>query len=126
MEVAEIMNMDVITVEPGDTVGEAIDRLKEHHISGMPVVDAADRVIGVLSESDLIGVANDALVRDVMTEGPITIEERTPVEKVAVLMRRNDVNRIPVVAGGQLVGIVSRDDLIEYIAKVLAWDDIYE
>ena len=141
----EIMSSSVITVTRETTVSEVAKLLVEHKVSGLPVVDEDSRVIGMVSEGDLIHqdkklhtpafleilggviylenplrVAQDlqkmtaSKVAEIMTAKVFTVKEDTPVEEVATIMVERQVNRVPVVnAGGRLVGIVSRQDLVK-------------
>ncbi len=138
MRAAEIMTKEVVTVGPDESVGEIATLLLENAITGVPVVDDARRVLGIVSESDLIGrplagsgrawwlrlfgersatldeitAARHLKAQDVMTKPAVTVGEETPLAILARLMRRRRINRVPVLKEGRLVGIVSRADLL--------------
>jgi len=61
-------------------------------------------------------------VKDLMTSPPFTVQEETPVEEIAILLKAHKVNRLPVLRGEKLVGIVTRDDVISYVASKRAWE----
>lgn len=131
------MQRDVVTVAPTATLKEAAALLIRHRISGLPVCEADGRLVGVLSEADILlkeaaypinlsGVLGRLLdeaygdtarfsartVADAMTTPAITIEPQRDVAEAARLMTTHHVNRLPVVEQGALVGIVTRADLV--------------
>ena len=113
--VRDVMTSSVVSVTPQDSVDEAARLLTFHDISGLPVCDA-NRVVGVLSEADLIGKSG-ATVGDVMTSPAMTVVESTSLESVADLLTRERIRRLPVVgSNGQLVGVVSRRDVLRWAA----------
>ena len=121
MNAGELMTTDVITCGPGESIAEVIERFECYHIAGMPVVKDDGELLGVISESDLLDAERDDKVRDYMSSPAVSVEEDMPVEEVATIFRSKKVNRLPVVSEGRLIGIVTRDDLISYLANILAW-----
>ncbi|MFO7647984.1 CBS domain-containing protein [Halomonas campaniensis] len=138
MQAADIMTRNVITVGPDSEVREIATLLLENGISAVPVVDANDKVLGIVSEGDLMRrVENGSgrrkswwlklvaghdpadyvkshgrLAHEVMTRDPITIDEEMPLHKISTLLEKHHIKRVPVVTGGKLVGIVSRSNLL--------------
>ena len=138
MKVMEVMTRDVVAVSPETPLREVARILSDARISGVPVVDAAGACIGVVSEWDLLakqvsrpesrgpldwifGEPRDpdearrraaTTAREAMSSPAVTIESGRQVRDAAALMVDRDVNRLPVVADGKLVGIVSRADLV--------------
>src|SRR5262245_82693 len=134
MRAHQIMTRRVITVTPDTTILEAANTMLRQQISGLPVLDATGRLVGIVSEGDFIrrseigtqrkrGVwlkfrlgagATDYVhehgrkVSDVMTADPITVAEDATLEQIVTLMETNGVKRLPVMHGDELVGIVSR------------------
>ena len=131
--VKDVMTTEVMVVRSDTTFKEMAAVLRRYRVSALPVVDDAGRVIGVVSEADLL--AKEALadpgpvaelvhrkdVRkaegltagDLMTSPPVTAAPDDPVEQAARMMHFMRVKRLPVVnSGGQLVGIVSRADVL--------------
>lgn len=136
----DLMTRRVVTVGPGHSIWHAAQIMLDRDVSGLPVVDDDGKLIGVLTEGDLLGrielgvdtVAATASkeeqrikaflkghswsVSDVMTTGLVTVDETTALSQVASLMHQHKIKRLPVVRGGKLVGIISRKDLLRAIA----------
>ena len=118
MEARDIMSKDVIVLTPDMDVQEAADLLVRYRIHGAPVVDAAGMLVGMVSLVDLVGKPGGT-VRDIMTPDPVVAMEDTPVEELAQLMLDEMVRRVPIVRGGQVVGIVSASDILRvYLDEV--------
>jgi CBS domain-containing protein len=111
----DIMSTHVIAVTPQTPVKRLAQTLSKNHISGAPVVDRHGKVIGVVSESDLLA-RKGTQVKSIMTKNVIRVMEDTPVEEIASLMATQHVKRLPVVRGQKLAGIVSRSDIVRAIA----------
>jgi CBS domain-containing protein len=146
MRAHQIMTKDVITVTPHTTIEDAARIMLRTHISGLPVMDDAGKLVGVVSESDFLrrgeigtgrkrakwlqfflgpGTAANEFVRergrkveDVMTPDPITVGEETPLEDLVRLMEKNDIKRLPVMSGKTLRGIVTRSNLLQAVASL--------
>lgn len=147
MKARDIMSTNVITIKKDTTVEEIAKVLTDNNISGVPVVDDDNRVIGMVTQKDLLykeveprfppvvellggliflkGVKhyNEELKKlvgtkaeDIMTKNVITVNMDTEIERIAELMVENDINRIPVIDNKKLMGIVSRADIIKFIA----------
>jgi CBS domain-containing protein len=113
----DVMTTNVVSVTPRETVDEAARLLQFHDVSGLPVCDEGHRVIGVVSEADLIGKSG-VTVGDVMTTPAETILETTGLEQVAEQLTQHRIRRLPVVdASGNLVGVVSRRDVLRWAAS---------
>lgn len=143
MNAAEIMTKEVVTVRPDTSVSEIAGLLLDNKISALPVIDDARHVLGIVSEGDLLGrppsgsprawwlrlfneaavcleeiaTARHVVARDVMTQSVVAVLDHTPVDVLATLMRRRKLKRLPVLRDGKLVGIVSRTDLLEALAR---------
>jgi CBS domain-containing protein len=134
----EIMSSPVVTAEPGLPIKDAARLLDFNEITALPVVDEQQRLVGIVSEADLLRgeIAHDprgharpvdddkeraATVSDVMTLGVITANENTDAADIARLMLDTAVKSIPVTHGARVVGIVSRRDLIRVIATRDDW-----
>jgi CBS domain-containing protein len=125
MKAEYIMNRKVISVRPEVSAEEAIKTLIQNHISGMPVVDAEGGVIGVFSNTDAIS-RQGSTVHDLMTTPAVYVSPDSSIAEVATLLAAKDINRVPVVADGKLVGIISRADIVRYVATKRAWDESHE
>lgn len=122
MKVIEIMCRPVARVRPGDDLREAATLLADGGFAAVPVVDADDRVVGILSESDVLRHAadvGDCAVAQAMTMSVAVVAPDADVTDVAALMLTDRLRSVPVVDGGELVGIVGRRDLL----RVLLPDD---
>jgi CBS domain-containing protein len=125
--VRDVMATSLITLRADMPIHEAIALLLKNRISGAPVVDAEQKLVGVLSEKDCLRVfANDAYfhlaggaVGDYMSRTLSTVGPDDDVFKVADLFLRNSFRRLPVLEGGRLVGQVSRRDILKASIKML-------
>ena len=111
----DIMTRDVITVSSATTVKNLAKILIQNQISGAPVVDEGGKILGIVSDADIVS-KKARQVRSIMSKKVISIEEETPVEKIARLMTMHKLKRLPVIRGQKLVGIVSRADIVGAIA----------
>lgn len=118
MKVREIMTTPVVSVRTDTATADIAELLTGRRISGAPVVDDAGNVVGLVSEFDLMSRAGQTAA-DVMTPGIISVTEDTDVDDVRHLLVDRRIGRVPVVAGGTLVGIVSRGDIVKLLA--LEW-----
>jgi CBS domain-containing protein len=130
MRVAELMQRKVKTVGSEASIADAIVSLADAHVSGMPVVDGAGKVIGVLSTTDLLTaeaevddpVARQTLfentaVREIMTPRPYTIEPGADIREAARQMLYADVHRLFVAEGDQVIGVISTTDIVRAVAS---------
>ncbi|MEU8527538.1 MULTISPECIES: CBS domain-containing protein [Streptomyces] len=112
MKVGTLMTGNVVSATPATSFKQVAKLLAEHDITGVPVVDEDDRVLGVVSESDLLA-ARKPTARKLMTEPAVTVHAEQSVADAARLMVRRGVERLPVVDEEErLVGIVTRRDLL--------------
>ena len=119
MIASDIMTRKVATIQPEASAQEAAQLLDQRRISGAPVVDADDKIIGIITEADIISkVDREGLrVSDIMSYNVIAISEETPVSEIAGLLTERKIKRVPVVRDGKLVGIVSRADIVHAVAQ---------
>lgn len=144
---ADIMTRDVITVRKGSSVEEALRLMARYHVSGLPVVDVDMRLVGILSEQDvllrgqsastsaLLGYigspdredesvieaqrkAMASLVEDAMTTRVVAYEEDSSVADIARRMIELNINRVPILRNGRVAGIISRSDIIKSMASL--------
>lgn len=111
----EIMSAPVHAVSPDDTVGNVAALLRSKGISGVPVIDAAGVLLGLVSEFDLLAKTGSTAA-DVMTANVISVTAGTPIADVRHLLVDRRIRRVPVVVHGELVGIVSRGDVVALLA----------
>jgi CBS domain-containing protein len=147
MNASDVMTRNVATVESRASVAEAIGLMLDKQVSGLPVVDDAGKVVGILSEGDLLRRSETGTerhrprwleilmgpgrmageyvrthgrkVEEIMTREVVSVTEETPLDEVVQLMERRRIKRVPVINGGSLVGIISRADLLRALARAL-------
>ncbi len=110
----DIMATEVVTVKPDTSVSELSKVLAFHRISGAPVVSAEGKLVGVVSEGDLI-VKQGATVGDIMTRQVISVSEDTPLDQVSAIIGKERVKRVLVVRDERVVGLISQGDLVRWI-----------
>ncbi|WP_168879457.1 CBS domain-containing protein [Rhizobium sp. P28RR-XV] len=148
MLIQDIMTRTPITVRSSSSIAQAAKALLDNHISGLPVVDDNSAIVGIVSEGDFLRRgeldterqrsafleffvspgrladeyvhAHGRLVGEVMTSPAKTISPRALVSDAVEMMERDGINRLPVVDGEKLVGIVTRSDLLRALADILA------
>ncbi len=146
MQAKDVMSRNVVTVAPEATILQAARLMLQHHISGLPVVDASGKLVGIVSEGDflrrretgtqrrrsrwiefLMGPGKIASeytqshamrVSEVMTQEVRTISEDTGLEQIVELMERYRIKRVPVLRDGQLTGIVTRSNLMHAMVSM--------
>jgi CBS domain-containing protein len=146
MKAEVVMTRNVISIDPDATVLQAARLMLQHHISGLPVIDKDGNLVGVLSEGDflrrretkterrrsrwlefLMGPGRIAAeyshshgnkVAEVMTTDVQTVEQDTALEDIVELMERRRIKRVPVVCGGQVVGIITRSNLMHAMVSL--------
>ena len=142
----DVMTSTLVTVSESTTIHEAARLMSERDVSALPVVDGSGRLVGIVSEADLLRrseigteitrpwwqeaimpgflLAKDYLrthgqqVRDVMSTHVISAPPTATLSDIAALMERHRIKRIPIVEEGRLVGVVSRANLVQALASV--------
>lgn len=140
MQARDILQPRVVTVPDSATVQTAVRLMLQHHVSGLPVVDGKNRLVGMVTEGDFLRRAEIGTqkqhsrwvefvlgagrladeyyqshtrhVRDVMTPNVVSVQENAPASEVVRLMEKHRIKRVPVLRGDALVGIISRADLL--------------
>ncbi len=115
MKAEDVMTTRVITVTENQTKQQAARLLADHRISGLPVVNANNVVVGVVTEYDVISKEGQT-VGEIMTRGVISVTPDTDLEDVGHILVHERIKRLPVLDSGRLVGIVSRADLVREVA----------
>ncbi|HET7190540.1 MAG TPA: CBS domain-containing protein [Pseudolabrys sp.] len=146
MKAEDVMTRDVISIAPDATVLQAARLMLQHHISGLPVVDEDGKLVGVLSEGDFLrrretrtehrrsrwleflmgpgriaaeySHSHGSKVSEVMTADVQAVADDTPLEEIVELMERKRIKRVPVLCGEQLVGIVTRSNLMHAMVSM--------
>lgn len=115
MVAKDIMTRDIIMVKPKMTVKQLAMLLIKNQISGAPVAAEDGKIIGVVSEADIL-TKKARQVKGIMSTKVMSVNEDTPVEEIALLMAMHKIKRLPVMKGNKIVGIVSRADIVSAIA----------
>lgn len=132
----DIMNRELVTATASTSIDDLCEMFQTRNIKGVPVVDAAGRLRGIVTESDVVfgGLGRGrhpftspaegklpgpgpTTVGEIMTEPAISAEEETPVEKLAELMWKMRIHRLPICEKGRLTGIVSSLDICQALAE---------
>jgi CBS domain-containing protein len=143
----EVMSREVVAVRQDATLGPAVRLMLDKQFSGLPVVDEAGRLVGILTEGDLLRrvetgteakggwlanffgagaqaaryvQANTRRVADLMTPEVVSVAVDTPLSEVVQLMEQYHIKRLPVLRDGKLAGIISRSDLVRALGDALA------
>ena len=147
MNAADVMTRNILSVAPDSTIAEAVRTMLDNRISGLPVIDEAGRLVGILTEGDLLRRGETATERhrprwleilmgpgrlaeeyvrthsrriaEVMTRDPVSVAPDTPLKEIVGLMERHRIKRVPVLDGDAPVGILSRADLLRGLAGAL-------
>jgi CBS domain-containing protein len=119
----DVMNTNVVAVDPDDTIEGVMSTMIRLGISGLPVVDMAGQLLGIITEFDLLELVwnpntGKNKVYHYMTRDVRTVNEEADLTDVADLFRTLSIRRLLVMSGGRVAGIISRRDLIWYVLKL--------
>jgi predicted transcriptional regulator/rubredoxin len=114
VKVGDLMSHEVLSIAPDAGVEELSRVLAEKDLSSVPVIEG-DRLVGVVSETDIIG-KNGATVGEIMTAQPLTATEEMSLSELATLLTEKRIKRVPVVRGENVVGMISQRDLVRGMA----------
>jgi acetoin utilization protein AcuB len=118
MLVVERMSRPVVTIAGKTTVDEALATMEERQLRHLPVLDAQEAVVGILSEKDLLKAGEPWTVDRIMTKHVITVTEYTTIEEAARIMADHKISSLPVVRGHRLVGIITETDLFRIFLEL--------
>jgi|NGEPerStandDraft_6_1074524.scaffolds.fasta_scaffold02654_7 CBS domain-containing protein len=120
-EISSIMEEDVITLHEGDSINEVIQMMLKGNVSGFPIVNDENRVIGIVSERDFISLVANIItgkkVADFMSHDVVSVRPDTRVEDAARVMILNDFRRLPIVHEGVMIGVVTTSDIVNYLGS---------
>jgi len=147
MNASDVMTRDIVTVRRGGSIVGAIRLMLDNRVSGLPVLDDEGKVVGIVTEGDLLRrsetsterhrprwleflmgpgrIAEEYVrthgrkVEEIMTRDLVSVTGDTPLDEVVQMMERRRIKRVPVLAGDLLVGMVSRADLLRALARTL-------
>jgi len=112
----DIMTKEIITVSPKMTVKNLALTLIKNQISGAPVAEKNGKIVGVVSEADIVAKKGRD-VKAIMSKNVLKVAADTSVEEIAQLMTTHSIKRVPVMLGDKVVGIISRADIVSAIAR---------
>ena len=137
MFVRDYMSINPITVEPNDSIGDALELLKDHSIRRLPVV-SKNKLVGLVTETDLLKASPSAAtslsiheinylypkikIRDIMTREVVTISPDAAIEEAAVIMREKKFGTLVVAEKDNLVGLITESDLFKAFIDVFGFD----
>lgn len=113
----QVMTTPAISVAPESSVAVVAELLTTRRISGVPVVDPAGAVLGLVSERDLLA-RTGCTAADVMTTAVISVSTDTDIEQVRQILVDQPIRRVPVLAAGRLAGMITRHDLV---GRLVEW-----
>ncbi len=114
----DVMTKNVVTIDPETSLQEAIHLLIDKGISGMPVIDSNGKMIGIISEKDIIHFytfsrdMHSIKVKEAMTKDVVTFSPETDIEHIALAIAEKGFRRAPIIEEDRIVGIISRRDII--------------
>ncbi len=136
MLVGEKMTKNPVTVFQNASIDEALDIMRKARVRRLPVVDKKGRMVGIVSELDLLKVSpspattlsiyeipyllSKIKLKDIMTRDVITVTEDTPLEEAARIMADHKIGGLPVLRGSELVGIITETDLFKIFLELFA------
>jgi len=118
----DVMTKEVVTISPDATLADAIELLVARGVSGLPVLDAVEKVVGIISEKDILnfifsGNLRITKVEEAMTKNIISFPSDTDIDKIALCISENKFRRVPIIDNGKLVGIISRRNIIRRVLE---------
>jgi CBS domain-containing protein len=119
----DIMNTNVITISQNETLGEAIKKLVQNKISGMPVLDDSKKMVGIISEKDILNFAfcghlKDTKVSEAMSTKVVSYTPDSLIDSITLAISQKHFRRVPIVKNNIVVGIISRRDIIRYVLDI--------
>jgi len=120
LKAKDIMSRNVTTISPEATLADAIELLIAGKISGLPVLDAGKKMVGIISEKDILNFAfsgniRQTRVKEAMSKKVISFSSETEIDNISLAISENKFRRVPIVDGAKLVGIISRRDIIKVL-----------
>lgn len=124
LKAEDIMVKEVITIGPEITLDKAIKKLVKNKISGMPVVDENGKMVGIISEKDILNFAFNGYLKSTkvemaMVKSVIHFTPDSNIDEIALAISKNHFRRVPIIKDDRIVGIVSRRDIIESVFKII-------
>lgn len=123
LKASDVMTIPVVSARANASARDIVLQLTTGLYSGMPVTEGNGKIIGMVTELDLLDAVNNGkelsktTASDIMTKEVITVPPETPISEIGKLMKEKNILRLPVVKNGKLVGIVSRSDILRHLIE---------
>ena len=124
LKAKDIMTEEVISVKKDTPIFEAVELLAKNSITGIPVVEDDMTLVGILSEKDVLGLfyalkdVENKTVNDFMTQPAVHFNENESLLDICDCLMNNPFRRVPVTSKNKVIGIISRQDFVEYILRL--------
>lgn len=123
LKARDIMTREVITIGPDAGLEEAVARLVNNKISGMPVCDGDGKLVGMISERDILnfifsGHLKETTVAEAMSRNIIGFPPDADIDQISLAMGEKQIRRVPILEGGRLVGIISRRSILRTVLEM--------
>ena len=111
------MSCGLLTLPPEAPVYEAMETISKQHVTGLPIVDGEMRLLGIITEKDVLNycihpVPADATVATLMTANVVAFDRKASLDPICECLIQKDFHRVPIVDQGRLVGVISRSDIL--------------
>jgi len=123
LKAKDIMTTNALTVKKGTPIYEAVEVMAQNNITGLPVVEDGMKLVGILTEKDVLGLfyahehEKNKTVDYFMTQSVVRFDLNTDLRDICDCLKNSNFRRVPVESRGKVVGIVSRADVIQYILQ---------
>jgi CBS domain-containing protein len=124
LKAKDIMTRNVLTVKKGTPIYEAVELMAKNNITGIPVVEDGMKLVGILTEKDVLNLfyahehEKNKTVGDFMSQTVVRFDRNTDLRDICDCLKNSNFRRVPVTSRGEVVGIVSRADIIQYILQM--------
>jgi len=124
LKAKDIMTEEVISVKKDTAIFEAVELLAKNSVTGIPVVEDDMTLVGILTEKDILRLfyalkdAENKTVSDFMTQPAVHFNENESLLDICDCLMNNPFRRVPVTSKGKVIGIISRQDFVEYILRL--------
>ncbi len=124
LKAKDIMTRNVLTVKKGTPIYEAVELMAKNNITGIPVVEDGMKLVGILTEKDVLNLfyahkhEKNKTVGDFMSQTVVRFDRNTDLRDICDCLKNSNFRRVPVTSRGEVVGIISRADIIQYILQM--------
>jgi len=124
LKAKDIMTRNVLTVKKGTPIYEAVELMAKNNVTGIPVVEDGTKLVGILTEKDVLNLfyahehEKNKTVGDFMSQTVVRFDRNTDLRDICDCLKNSNFRRVPVTSRGEVVGIVSRADIIQYILQM--------